>query len=596
LKVIPLEQAVKIILRQNKFGLETRDGVWVITRAEDAPATPDTPQPLPENSLQVAASPQDSALKQHVNLDFRDMPIASVVDLLATKAGVNVVAPVGFAGSVTVNLQDIPLEEAMKTILRMNNYEIVKRDGVWEITLVAGAPTSSPESQVLAKDALRDAPTASPTAAEPLQLAQNETDDAVKAKIDGLKAILEKPVSIYFEDIQLRDITDFFTKVSKLNFVFDDRVVPSRGAVKNGDIVAVPVDAGEPPLFRDKNTGAQFPTDGKVPYVNLQNVSIKEALKALLRPLNLGYAVRPEGIWISTSKNILAEVQSSPTDAQHVKGGPTPVASTTAEPPSPTPTAAAPATRATQPTTELSHLEETLFLPVSVFFEKVHIRDIFEYLTDQYEMNIIVDNRVVAPRDTEGKGDFESVPNKSGDGIVFRSKTTGVEFTTDGIVEYVNLRNVSIREALRVVLRPLNLDYAVQPSFLWISTPENIRNETFEELVTRSYQLPQSLSKTLAAVLGSPDESVSEVDIASVKAILDTFLWPITEPGTKKEISILNFDKQTGRLILHYPPSRLLAFEEYLHQSSLADTSSSVPVATWPMPSVVLCTRATSVS
>ncbi len=68
---------------------------------------------------------------------------------------------------------------------------------------------------------------------------------------------------------------------------------------------------------------------------------------------------------------------------------------------------------------------------------------------------------------------------------------------SSGVVPYVNLKNVSLAEGLQALLRPLGLDYAVQPGFIWISKPEIIRRESFEKLETRYYELRNAGSETL---------------------------------------------------------------------------------------------------
>lgn len=66
--------------------------------------------------------------------------------------------------------------------------------------------------------------------------------------------------------------------------------------------------------------------------------------------------------------------------------------------------------------------------------------------------------------------------------------TTSVA-ASGGMVGRVSLKNVPLRDALDAILRPLNLDYSVQDDFIWISTPEKIRTESFEDLETRVYSL-----------------------------------------------------------------------------------------------------------
>lgn len=113
-----------------------------------------------------------------------------------------------------------------------------------------------------------------------------------------------------------------------------------------------------------------------------------------------------------------------------------------------------------------TYIEKALDSPVGILFEDMHVSDILDFITKTYEINIIVDNRVVRPKD----------PN-----VVDPAK----EYVTDGVLRYVNLQNVTLREALKAILRPLDLSYSVQRSFIWISAPGKIRHSTFEELETR---------------------------------------------------------------------------------------------------------------
>lgn len=172
---------------------------------------------------------------------------------------------------------------------------------------------------------------------------------------------------------------------------------------------------------------------------------------------------------------------------------------------------------------ERSRVEEVLDNPVGVVFEEIHLRDILDFITDTYEINIIVDNRVVLPpQDPEdqqllgqgppgqrpgGRGRQQSVGGLAGlgaQGAQGRGRGRGgqgnqanIEIVTDGMIDYINLKNVPLRVALKTILRPLNLDYSVQHDFIWISTPEKIRIETFEELETRFYELKNAGAETL---------------------------------------------------------------------------------------------------
>lgn len=91
--------------------------------------------------------------------------------------------------------------------------------------------------------------------------------------------------------------------------------------------------------------------------------------------------------------------------------------------------------------------------------------------------------------------------------VPFRGTRTPLsgEFVTDGMVPYVNLRNLPLREALKAILVPLNLDYTIQPGFIWVSTAERIRTETFEDLETRTYDIKNAGAETFfKIVLSNP--------------------------------------------------------------------------------------------
>ncbi len=110
-------------------------------------------------------------------------------------------------------------------------------------------------------------------------------------------------------------------------------------------------------------------------------------------------------------------------------------------------------------------IEEALKNPVGVVFEDTHIREILEFVTDTYQINLIVDARVIRPSKSDDPDQAADLPD--------------AEYVTDGIISYLNLKNVSLRQALKAILRPLGLDYSVESSFIWISTPEKIASESF---------------------------------------------------------------------------------------------------------------------
>ncbi len=79
------------------------------------------------------------------------------------------------------------------------------------------------------------------------------------------------------------------------------------------------------------------------------------------------------------------------------------------------------------------------------------------------------------------------------------------EQKVDGWVYYFSIQDVTVRETLQALLRPLGLDFAVEPGFIWVSKPERIRYESFEELETRFYQLRSLGTETLFKIVLADD-------------------------------------------------------------------------------------------
>jgi len=228
-------------------------------------------------------------------------------------------------------------------------------------------------------------------------------------------------------------------------------------------------------------------------------------------------------------------------------------------------------------------METTLRAPVNIEFEGIHVSEILRFITESWDINIVIDRRAVRPpfdpedvqqfgmqpgmmqpgmmppgmgmgmggggvgingRDADdfgggfpGGGGFQpqmggGFPGAGGQfgggfpgaGGQFGQPGFGQPgmqpgmgqqmFTqddfiygprSDGMIDYINLQNVTLAEALKALLRPLGLTYAIQPGFIWVSKPQIIRRESFEEMETRYYELRNAGAETLfKIVLRSP--------------------------------------------------------------------------------------------
>lgn len=196
---------------------------------------------------------------------------------------------------------------------------------------------------------------------------------------------------------------------------------------------------------------------------------------------------------------------------------------------------------ATDKPAEPSRIEKALDAPVSLTFENTHLNQIVAFLSERVGLNVVVDNRVVQPE-----------PGQT------PSEQPAPRYVTDGIVSHIDVKDVPLREALKTLLTPLNLEFSVQPSFIWISTPLNIATESFEKLETRYYEL-------------RPDNAATVVDLLR-KAVPDVF-----EPGVGTRVSRLEFNANTNQLVVHNTPTNLALFESLLTYISTAPDVQNVP-------------------
>jgi type II secretory pathway component HofQ len=93
--------------------------------------------------------PDQDPLQQIVDIDFRDMDLTNVVELLAQQAQINVIAGTELSGKVTANLKNVPLGRAFEIVLRLNGLGIVEEAGVYRITTYEEAVASRRETSMI---------------------------------------------------------------------------------------------------------------------------------------------------------------------------------------------------------------------------------------------------------------------------------------------------------------------------------------------------------------------------------------------------------------------------------------------------------------
>ncbi|MCC6696669.1 MAG: hypothetical protein IT365_13650 [Candidatus Hydrogenedentes bacterium] len=234
---------------------------------------------------------------------------------------------------------------------------------------------------------------------------------------------------------------------------------------------------------------AAYATNGIVPYVKLADVPFKDALKALLRPLGLAYEMRGNTVYISTPDRLSAQ-------------------------------------EAVDESQERPKVED---VKVSVTFpENTTLMEAAAKLVDAADVNIVVDRRAVHPEGGNGSD------------------------PTEWMVPPREIKGALLIDVLWEMLEPLGLTFAVQPGFIWISTPDRIATETFEVLETRRY--PLELIRELNGNAASRAESLADI----------RRMVRVTEPDSLKTLSFARIIEEDGVLEVRSAPTHLDQLEQNL--------------------------------
>jgi hypothetical protein len=270
-----------------------------------------------------------------------------------------------------------------------------------------------------------------------------------------LENALDAPVSIEFKDSHLSEVCEFIVQYVGINIVLDYRFIePTKRELP----VAAADTAGATEVTAPEyEPAANYVTDGMVPYIKVYDVPLKDALQALLAPLELSYEVHPAFILITAKTHLGKDDFSDPAPSG-------------------------------------KELNAALDSPISIEFQDEHISGISDFIAEYMGINIVVDKRAVqAPLQqtsptmlqpgaaAQAPGGLPGVPAhrqprpptppylvKIGDRVV-----------NTGYVKHIKMDDVPAREAFKALLVPLGLYYKLGPGFVFISTPELLETTDF---------------------------------------------------------------------------------------------------------------------
>lgn len=121
------------IFSQDQAGTDSN----TIPAAEPVLAAPEVPQPQPDTAppaQEMAAGPELlKRMQTRVSVDFQEAPIEEVIKSLAQQADIDIVKGPAVSGKVTATLTDVPLYEAMESIFTVHGYGYTTSESIVRI-------------------------------------------------------------------------------------------------------------------------------------------------------------------------------------------------------------------------------------------------------------------------------------------------------------------------------------------------------------------------------------------------------------------------------------------------------------------------------
>ncbi|MFA6217010.1 MAG: secretin N-terminal domain-containing protein [Candidatus Omnitrophota bacterium] len=82
-------------------------------------------------------APAQGVTGKVITLDVKDIDIADVIRMIADQSGMNIVASKNVQGAVSISLNNVPVEVALESILKVNNCAYIKEGDVLEVYTLA---------------------------------------------------------------------------------------------------------------------------------------------------------------------------------------------------------------------------------------------------------------------------------------------------------------------------------------------------------------------------------------------------------------------------------------------------------------------------
>lgn len=86
------------------------------------------------NHVSVTQTAEQHYTGKPISLEFADIPVRAVFDILAGFTGINIITDDSVTGSMTIRLMNIPWDQAFDVILQTQNLSVLKHGNVWLIS------------------------------------------------------------------------------------------------------------------------------------------------------------------------------------------------------------------------------------------------------------------------------------------------------------------------------------------------------------------------------------------------------------------------------------------------------------------------------
>ena len=114
-------------------------------------------------------------------------------------------------------------------------------------------------------------------------------------------------------------------------------------------------------------------------------------------------------------------------------------------------------------------------------FNDIHLIDLLAFINDTYNVNLMLDYRVVQPPQKPSMPRPHEIPQG---------------YASDGWVPYIIVKNIELRDLLKVLLRPLNLTYDVRDDAVVISSAERLAQS---DSLKESLMTPDAMGNRMKA-------------------------------------------------------------------------------------------------